>query len=120
MIIELMRISVPHQHKQEFSKALASLVSPLQLQPGCLSSQLSQAWPNQNGLYVEARWENEEYLVHYLRSQAYKRLLLLIELSAGPPVVEFFKVLQIRGLDLVQQVRSPADEPQQDPTGPGC
>jgi quinol monooxygenase YgiN len=107
MIIELMRISVPLRDKQEFTKALESLVSPLQ--PGCLSSQLSQAWPNQNGLYVEARWESEEYLAYYLRSQDYKRLLLLIELSAGPPVVEFFKVLEIRGLDLVEQVRSPAE-----------
>jgi quinol monooxygenase YgiN len=109
MIIELMRISVPQRDKQEFTKALESLVSPLQLQPGCLSSQLSQAWPNQNGLYVEARWESEEYLAYYLRSQDYKRLLLLIELSAGPPVVEFFRVLEIRGLDLVEQVRSPSE-----------
>jgi quinol monooxygenase YgiN len=109
MIIELMRISVPHHEKQEFTKALESLISSLQVQPGCLSSQLSQVWPNQNGLHVEARWENEEYLVHYLRSQAYKRLLLLIELSAGPPVVEFFKVLEIRGLDLVEQARSPSE-----------
>jgi quinol monooxygenase YgiN len=112
MIIELMRISVPEGQKKEFTKAFESLVRPLQQQPGCLSCQLSQAWPKQNGLYIEARWESREYLIQYLRSQTYKRLLLLIELSAGPPIVEFFNVLEIRGLDLVEQVRSPSDEPQ--------
>ena len=106
MIIELMRISVPRGKHQEFAKALESLVSPIQLQPGCLSCQLFQAWPQQNGLHIEARWENQEYLVQYLRSQDYKRLLLLIELSASPPVVEFFNVLEIRGLDLAESARS--------------
>jgi quinol monooxygenase YgiN len=106
MIIELMRVSVQQDQKQEFAKALEFLVSPIQLHPGCLSCQLFQVWPQQNGLHIEARWESREYLIQHLQSQAYKRLLLLIELSAGPPVVEFFNVLEIRGLDLVEQVRT--------------
>jgi quinol monooxygenase YgiN len=109
MIIELMRISVPWGKEQEFAKALASLVGPIQAQPGCLSCYVLQTWPQRDGLHIEARWESQEYLVQYLRSQAYKRLLLLIELSATPPVVGFFKVLEIRGLDLVEQVRSPSE-----------
>jgi quinol monooxygenase YgiN len=109
MIIELMHVSVPQEKKQEFTKALASFVRPIQGQPGCLGCRLLQVWPGQNGLHILARWESQEYLAHYLRSQDYKRLLLLIELSATPPVVEFFDVLEIRGLDLVEQVRSPSE-----------
>ena len=109
MIIELMRISVPRGRKQEFTNALDSLVSPIQVQPGCLSCQLFQTWPKQSGLHIEARWESQEYLVQYLRSQAYKRLLLLIELSESRPVVEFFNVLEIRGLDLAESARSSSE-----------
>jgi quinol monooxygenase YgiN len=109
MIIELMRISVPRGKEREFAKALVFLVNPIQAQPGCLSCYVLQTWPQQNGLHIEARWESQEYLVQYLRSQAYKRLLLLMELSATPPIVEFFKVLEIRGLDLVEQVRAPSE-----------
>jgi quinol monooxygenase YgiN len=109
MIIEFVRVSVPRTKKQEFTKALESLVSPIQGQPGCLGCRLFQAWPRQNGLYFEVRWESQEYLVHYLRSQDYKRLLLLIELSATPPVVEFFNVLEIRGLDLAEHARTPLE-----------
>jgi len=106
MIIEFMRISVPRVKKQEFEKAMESLVNPIRGQPGCLGCRLFQAWHQQNGLYIEARWESQEYLVRYLRSQDYKRLLLLIELSATPPVVEFFNVLEIRGLDLAESARN--------------
>jgi quinol monooxygenase YgiN len=109
MIIELMHISVPQGKKQAFTKALASLVAPIQGQPGCLGCRLLQASPRQNGVHILARWESQEYLAHYLRSQDYKRLLLLIELSATPPVVEFFNVVEIRGLDLVEQARSPSE-----------
>lgn len=109
MIIELMRISVPRGKKQEFTKALASVVSPIQGQPGCLSCQMFRPWRQPNGLHIEARWESQEYLVHYLRSQNFKRLLLLIELSATPPVVEFFNVLEIRGLDLAESARTPSE-----------
>jgi len=108
MIIELMRIYVPRVKKREFTKAMGCLVNPIQGQPGCLGCRLFQSWPRQTGLYIEARWESQEYLIHYLRSPDYKRLLLLIELSATPPIVEFFNVLEIHGLDLVEQARSPS------------
>jgi quinol monooxygenase YgiN len=106
MTIQLMRISVPRGKKHEFTKALASIVSPIQRQPGCLACRLFQSWPQQNPLQIEARWESQEYLLRYLRSPDYKRLLLLIELSATPPVFEFFNVVEIRGLDLVESARA--------------
>jgi quinol monooxygenase YgiN len=109
MIIELLNISVPRGKREEFAKALASLVGPIEVQPGCLSCRLFQNWPQRDGLRIEARWESQEYLVRYLQSQIYKRLLLLAELGAGPPGVEFFTVVQSRGLDMVEGARSSPD-----------
>jgi len=56
-----------------------------------------------------ARWETQKDLIRHLQSDIYKRLLLLVELSAAPPVVEFFDVLEIRGLDLVEAARTRPD-----------
>jgi len=109
MIIELMSISVPHGKRQELGKALASLIGPIQVQPGCLSCRLFQAWPLDNGLQIEARWENEEDLIRHLRSDFYKRLLLLMELGATPPVLEFLTVVEFRGLELVEAARASSD-----------
>jgi len=106
MIIELVSVSMPHGKKQELGKALASLVGPIQVQRGCLSCRLVQAWPMQEGLQMEARWYSQADLVQHLQSDIYKRLLLLMELSPAPPVLEFFTVLELRGLDLVEMART--------------
>lgn len=105
MIIEILRISVPSGKGQELGKALSSSVGPIQVQPGCLSCTLCEAWPGQDELQLEARWDSDENLMRHLQSDIYKRLLLLMELSPAPPVVEFFTVVQFRGLDLVRAAR---------------
>jgi quinol monooxygenase YgiN len=106
MIIELVSVSVPHGKKQELGKALASLVGPIQVQRGCLTCRLVQGWPMQDGLQMEARWDSQADLVQHLQSDIYKRLLLLMELSPAPPVLEFFTVVELRGLDLVEMART--------------
>jgi quinol monooxygenase YgiN len=105
MIIELVGISVSNKNRQELGKALATLVGPIQVQPGCLSCRLSQSLPQQDSLQIETRWESQEDLIRHLQSDGYKRLLLLMELSTAPPVLEFLSVLEVRGLDLVETAR---------------
>ena len=109
MIIEQMSIEMPHGKRQELGSALSSLVGPTLVQPGCLSCRLFQGWPNLEGLRMETRWASHEDLVFHLQSELYKRLLLLMELSPRPPVLEFYSVLEIRGLDLVEDSRNPSD-----------
>ena len=109
MIIELVSMSVSDKKRQELGKALASLVGPIQVQPGCLSCRLSQSLPQPDDLQIEARWESREDLIRHLQSDGYKRLLLLMELSAAPPILEFLTVLEVRGLDLVETARHNSD-----------
>jgi len=109
MIIELLRLSVPPEKREEFANTVVSLVDPIEAQPGCLGCRVFQTWPQRDGLLIEARWESQEYLVRYLQSQIYKSLLLLAELGSAPPDVEFFTVVEFRGLDLVERARSPSD-----------
>ena len=108
MIIELMNISVSQKKRQELGKALASLIGPIQVEPGCVSCHLMQSLPTQDGLQIEARWESHEYLIRHLQSDIYKKLLLLMELSAAPPVLEFLTVVELRGLELVESARTPS------------
>jgi quinol monooxygenase YgiN len=105
VVIELVNIVAPRGKTQELGKALASLVGPIQVQPGCVSCRLSQPWQIREGLQIEARWNTQQDLVLHLRSDIYKQLLLLVELSSSPPTLEFFAVHEIYGLDLVEKVR---------------
>ena len=105
MIIELLSISAARGKKHELGRALATLLGSIQVQRGCLRCQLFHEWPAEDGLQMEARWRSKEDLIGHLQSDIYKKLLLLMELSATPPGLEFFTVLEIRGLDLVEAAR---------------
>ena len=105
MIIELLNVSASDGKKQELGKALATLVGPIQVQPGCLNCRLFQSLPTQDGLQLEARWAGQEDLLRHLQSDMYKKLLLMMELSAAQPVLEFLTVIELRGLELVERAR---------------
>jgi len=106
VIIELVSISVSGSKRQQLGRAFASLIGPIEVQPGCLRCRLFQAWPNEDRLLLEARWENQEKLIWHLQSDTYKQLLLLMELSTSPPNLEFLTVVECRGLDLVENART--------------
>jgi quinol monooxygenase YgiN len=105
MIIEILGVSLADGQVQELGRAFASLVGPIRVQPGCLSCRLFQSWSNPEALQMETRWEGHDDLIRHLKSDLYKQLLLLMELSASPPVLEFLTVHEFRGLDLIQEAR---------------
>ena len=105
MIIEQVSIHMPPGKRQEVGSALAALINPTETQLGCLRCRLLQNWHDPDELVVEANWEAAEDLNGHLRSDLYKRLLLLMELCPVAPVLQFCTVQEVRGLDLVQEAR---------------
>lgn len=106
MIIEQVGISATSGQRQQLGSALASLIGPTQVLPGCLSCRLFQNWENLDEFFIEANWATAEDLIRHLQSDTYKRLLLLVELSRIPPVLQFCTVQEVNGLDLVRQARN--------------
>ena len=105
MIIELVGIVAPPEKREELGRALSYLIGPTQVEPGCLSCLLYQDWLDANVIYIESRWETLNDLTRHICSDAYKRLLLLMELGAEPPAIEFFTVTEVRGLKFIETVR---------------
>ena len=106
MIIEQLTLRAPKGKGQEIGSALVSLLGPTQVRSGCLKCRLLQNWRNPDELVLEANWETAEDLISHLQSDNYKRLLLLMELSAAPPVLEFCTVQEVSGLELVEKARN--------------
>jgi len=106
MVLERLSISAPGKLREQLGSALASLIEPIQVQPGCLSCRVSEDWQCSGELHVETEWESQGDLTRHLRSDVYKRFLLLMELSPAAPVLEFYTVEDVRGLDLVEEARN--------------
>lgn len=60
--------------------------------------------PGKSICYME-RWRTREALDRHLRSPLYCRVLEAIELSRTPPTVEFYEIISLGGLDLIESVR---------------
>ena len=108
MIIEHMSISAPDGQAQELCSALASLTGPTEVQQGCVSCRMLLSWHNPNEIVIQTKWTTADDLIAHLQSDTYKRLLLLMELSPRAPVLQFYTVQEIRGLDLVEMARGRA------------
>src|SRR5580765_7810614 len=106
MIIELVSIVTPPDKRLELGSGLNSFLEMTREEPGCTSAILYQDWSEANVLYVESRWESVSDLVQHIRLDRYKRLLLLMELGAEPPVIEFLTVSDVKGLDFIKAIRT--------------
>lgn len=76
---------------------------------GCLFT--AMVGPGKSICYME-RWRTREALDRHLRSPLYCRVLEAMELSRTPPTVEFYDIIGIGGLELIENVRlHPMDHP---------
>ena len=106
MIIENVRILVTPAKRDQLRRALSAWAGPTEVEPGCLSCRILHEDGNPQAFCYEAQWNSREDLLRHVRSQHYKRLLLLMDLGDEPPVVEFHTVAKTQGLDLIQEARN--------------
>ena len=89
--------------------ALRVLMRATRLEPGCIEC---QAWttedegePGRLEVHYEERWSSEPSIERRVRSEAFTKVLELLEGSVEPPVVEFDFVSRHHGLEYVEAVR---------------
>jgi len=112
MIIESLGLVSRGENRRELQVALSFLLGPIRVESGCISCHLYQDVVNPNGFRFECLWKTELDFRRHLRSEIYKQLLILMELSAEPPTVQFHTISDTQGMELVHATRQ---EPGQAP-----
>ena len=79
---------------------------PTTAEAGCISCRILQEKNESQAFYYQAQWKTKEDLLRHLSADHYKRLLGLMELGTGPPLVEFHTVSETKGLDLIERIRN--------------
>ena len=105
MVIAFVDIKASSEKYEELRKALFSLSGPTEAEAGCKSCQLYQDASDASVLRIETRWTTQGDLLRHIRSDTYKRFLLLMELGSEQPTIEFYTVSELRGLDLIREAR---------------
>lgn len=81
------------------------------LEPGCTGCQVwtsaEREEPGRRDVHYEERWASEQAIEHRVRSDAFTKVLEVLEAAAEPPHVEFDFVTRHQGLEYVEKVRGP-------------
>lgn len=106
MIIESVRIVVTPAKREQLRRALAGWAGPTAVESGCISCRILQDRSDLDTFCYEAQWQSRDDLLRHLRSEHYRRLLILMDTGSEPPLVEFHTVAETRGLDFIEFARN--------------
>jgi hypothetical protein len=71
-----------------------------------MSCRILQEGSEAQAFRYEAHWRTQDDLLRHLRSEHYKRLLILMDFGSEPPLIEFHTVSETKGLDLIENARN--------------
>jgi quinol monooxygenase YgiN len=104
MVIAGVSIRVLAQKSEELRRALSSLVGPTSVQAGCLGCEVYCGISDES-MHLDSRWKTQNDLLRHLRSETYRRLLFIMELSVEKPRIEFLTVTGVEGWELIERAR---------------
>jgi quinol monooxygenase YgiN len=111
VIIATLRVVVPPHCREEINGIFWMVMGPVRAEPGCLGCGLYEQLGEGNVLLYVELWEKPEQLERHMRSVRYERLLVAMEASARPPVLNYYCVSSIQGLEYLKAVRLGARHP---------
>jgi len=105
MIIESVSLVARPDNRRELELGLSFLLGPIRVEAGCLSCNLFEDVTDLNQFRFECLWDSADDLLRHLRSGVYRQLLILIEMSAAAPSVQFHTISVTQGLEYVEAAR---------------
>jgi len=89
MIIATIRILADSGNISEIIEVLSSVKGQTEGKSGCISSLIHQEVNNENRITYEERWETQEQLYNHIRSDLYRKILAVIDMSRIRKIGDF-------------------------------
>lgn len=81
------------------------MLCPTRVEPGCLRCKLYEDVEDWAAFTLVQEWSTPADFERHLRSETYRRLLMLMELSVGPPEVRYHVISATMGMEAIYAVR---------------
>jgi quinol monooxygenase YgiN len=105
MIHATVTIAAPPGQRDHVLQFLRSLVNPTRAKPGCLLCELYENVEAANSFTLTEEWATQEDFHRRLRSETYRRLLIVMEQSVNSPTVRFRMVSDSMGMEAIFAAR---------------
>jgi len=106
MVRAALRMMIPSRKRDEVLEILSSIAERTGFERGCISCRLYQGVEVENLIMLEEVWRDEESLDRHLRSDEYRKVLLVAEMAVEPPEIRFEEISRSSGVETIEKARS--------------
>ena len=100
------RILIPPKRRGEVLDILSSVSERCRFEEGCRYSRVYQDANLEPVVMLDQLWESREDLEHHLRSEEFRKVLLVLEMSLDPPEVRFEEISRTDGVETIEKARN--------------
>jgi quinol monooxygenase YgiN len=106
MIVFSLQIVTPDERRAILMRALAAMIGPTRVAPGCLEARLySDPLDRRKALLLVEEWDSREQFERNLDAAKLNAIVAAIELSSEPPIVRVDTVERREGIDVLTPSR---------------
>jgi quinol monooxygenase YgiN len=106
MVLVTISITASARGRRDVLRALRVLAPPTRARPGCLGVHLLQGVDNRNAITWIEEWDSEDALKRHIRSDEYRTLLAVVDMSMREPEVRFHTIAKTAGMELIAACRN--------------
>jgi quinol monooxygenase YgiN len=101
MILFTMRVTASVRQRYEILRTLRSLAATTSGRRGCVSVHILQDVDNRSTITWTEEWDSEDDLTRHIRSDEYRALLAVIDMSTREPEIRFQTISRTAGMEWI-------------------
>lgn len=105
MLILDLRILIPPGKEAALRREAHRLVGPTRALPGCLDCHCLTDIENDSALRLISRWDSLEHFERHIRSDDFRLILGIMDLSEAPPEFHIHTIARSQGIDELSRIR---------------
>jgi quinol monooxygenase YgiN len=106
MILAAFKMMIPSDKRSEVVKLLSRTVERTRVEPSCISCHFYSDLPDERGFMLEEIWKTNDDLVRHLRSDDFRNVLLVAEMSLVAPEIIFSTIIPGSGMTTIEKARN--------------
>ena len=105
MMIMTLRIDVGRETRDQVWQTLRTFLGPIQAQPGLIRCRCYQDVERETSLLLMEQWRSQSDLYRRIRSEDFKAVLALMDLSEAPPEFRIHTVSETQEMEALATIR---------------
>ena len=105
MIKSLLEMEFAPDKVDDAMQILRSILERIRAEIGCVNCSVYQDTEMKNKIVFTQEWRSENDLQRHLRSDEYKKVLLVMEMACTKPEIRFDTVISTSGVETIEKAR---------------